>query len=381
MNNLMKRVVVIGAASTLLACAQFGYLQHSEIPVNADEAYAMGRQHHLLLRPEQALASYQAALRASPEHVRARNGLAALHADQGRYDEAIALWKSMTVSAAGADSAFLYSNLGYAYALRGDLAEAETALQKACVLDPLNPRAWTHLGVVLERMGDFKRAKKMRAQAATLIGHDLKSDYALVPPGSIASPEPLAGALANVGQDAAGQAAAGQWATTDIRQAENGVFMVKRVPASAPLTPTVVVAAEMPAVPATDFALPTQMNRRVLLEITNGNGVAGMASLLARSVGPHVRVVRLSNQKGYTVKETRVEYQLQYRAAAEKLAERYGASRMVVVGDTGKAEVRLVLGRDMLRFANAPGRPVAQGASSAVRASLPFSASLTRASR
>lgn len=381
MNNLMKRVVVIGAASTLLACAQFGYLQQAQTPVNADEAYAMGRLHHLSLRPEQAQASYEAALRASPEHLRARNGLAALYADQGRLDEAIALWQPMTVNAAGADSAFLYSNLGYAYALRGNLAEAETALQKACVMDPLNPRAWGHLAAVLEKMGESKRAAKMRAQAATLSGHDLKSDYALLPRDVAESSAMVARALDSTGQDAAGQTGGEHWATTDVRQADNGVFMLRRVAAGAPVSAAVVAAATVQAAPATRFALPTEMNRRVRLEISNGNGVAGMATLLARSVGPHVHVVRLSNQKGYAVKETRVEYQQQFRAAAEKLADRYGASRMVVVGETGKAEVRLVLGRDMLRFAGPAARAVRHGASSTMRETLPFSGSLTRASR
>lgn len=376
MNSLMKRVVIIGAASTLLACAQFGYLQQNQVPVNADEAYAMGRLHHLSLRPDQALASYEAALRASPEHLRARNGLAALHADQGRLDEAIALWQPMTVNAAGADSAFLYSNLGYAYALRGNLAEAEAALQKACVMDPLNPRAWGHLAAVLEKMGEFKRAAKMRAQAATLSGHDLKSDYALLPRDVAAASATVARAVDSAGQDGAGQAGGEHWAKTEVRQADNGVFMVRRVAASVPVAP-----AHVSAAPATHFALPTEMNRRVRLEISNGNGVAGMATLLARSVGPHVRVVRLSNQKGYAVKDTRVEYQPQFRAAAEKLADRYGASRMVVVSETGKAEVRLVLGRDMLRFAGPSARAVRHGASSTMRETLPFSGSHTRASR
>ncbi len=360
MNTLMKRLALLGAASTLLACAELGYLQQAPVGANAEEAYLIGRDYHLAMRRDDAMAYYQAALRATPGHHRARNGLAALYADQGKLDEAISLWQSLTAEASGPDHAYLYSNLGYAYALDGKLAEAEAALQKACVMDPLNARAWDHLGTVLERQGQHQRAKKMFLQAATLRGHDLKSDYAMVPPARPA----VARLPANLGQDPAGQKAADGWAQTEVREGDNGVYVLRRVAAAPAAKVAASYGMSSTAATATSpvrFTLPVNHVRPLLLEISNGNGVPGMAKALARNFGPEVKVVRLSNQKGFSVQQTRVEYLPAHRAAAEKLAERYGAARLVEVSETGKAEVRLVLGRDLPRVAAVMPRSLLNG--------------------
>ena len=357
MNTLIKRLALIGAASTLLACAELGYLQQAPVGVNAEEAYLIGRDYHLAMRRDDALAYYQAALRAAPGHHRARNGLAALYADQGKLDEAISLWQSLTAEASGPDHAYLYSNLGYAYALDGKLAQAEAALQKACVMDPLNARAWDHLGTVLERQGEHQRAKKMFLQAATLRGHDLKSDYAMVPPARVAA----ARLPANLGQDPAGQKAADGWAQTEVREGDNGVYVLRRVAAAPAPAPRDGMTAPASAASPVRFTLPLNALRPLLLEIRNGNGVPGMAKALAREVGPEVKVVRLSNEKGFSVRQTRVEYLPAHRAAAEKLAGRFGAARLVEVSETGKAEVRLVLGRDLPRVAGLSVRSLLNG--------------------
>lgn len=374
MNILMKRIVVAGTATVLLACAEFTYQQQPESAVNADEAYLIGRDFHLARRPEQALSYYQAALKVNPQHLRTRNGLAALYADQGKLDDAIALWLSLTKEVSGADSAYLFSNLGYAYALRGDLPKAEAALQKSCVMDPLNATAWEHLSAVLEKSGQHARARKMAAQAATLRGHDLKSDYALVPTARTPYDHGRV-------QDVAGQKVGAEWAQSEVQPGDNGVYVLKRVAARDVGRVAAPTPAAAPAPATSRFALPVVDGRPLMLEISNGNGVPGMAKALARNVGPHVRVVRLTNQKRFNVQQTRIEYQLPFREAAEKLAGRYGAGKIVEVAKSAGPDVRLVLGRDMPSIAAAPARSQGRAGDGLAQHALTFGSPQTRARR
>jgi hypothetical protein len=84
------------------------------------------------------------------------------------------------------------------------------------------------------------------------------------------------------------------------------------------------------------------------LEISNGNGRQGLARLMSRQLrDPGLKVVRLSNEKGFAVRQTRIEYQPAFRGVAERLAERFGAAKPVEVSLAGRANVRLVIGHDL----------------------------------
>lgn len=320
MTPAIKRLVIMCAGTLLFACADIGQRAHPADPVAwADQVYRSARAHHLARQYEQARVDYEEALRALPGHVNARNGLAVLAAEQGQLDTAIEHWEALTAGRSGVDSAFLFSNLGYAYHLRGDLVRAQAALENACLQDPLNYRAWHHLGNVLGALGHSARASAMHRQAMALRGHDFKSDYAAAPGAGVPAIEQ---AVRAGGQDDP------RWARTEIRQEENGMFVLERIEARA--------------------------RENVLLEISNGNGVRGMARALARSIGAgEGRVVRLTNQKGYGVRVTRVEYQAAFRLAAERLAERMGGVPMLKTGNVERADIRVVLGHDRV----APAKP------------------------
>ena len=183
MRASLQRFSVLCSAALLLACAG-GERQGAPLPLfaSADQAYQAGRSAHLAQHLDQAIVAYRAALQAMPGHVNARNGLAASHAERGQLGEAIALWQAILAERAGQsgpDDSFLYSNLGYAYLLQGQTSAAMAALEKACVLDPLNHRAWRHMGTALETAGQHARAKNMFAQAKALQAHDFQADYAV----------------------------------------------------------------------------------------------------------------------------------------------------------------------------------------------------------
>ncbi|WP_167225664.1 tetratricopeptide repeat protein [Massilia rubra] len=342
MRRTLTSTTLLIAGALLLACAGprsrvEGAHAPAAAPVSAEDAYLTGRGAHLARRHDAALAAYRAALARDPAHLKARNGLATLYAEQGDFARAIALWQTMTREGEGADgqvSAFLFSNLGYAHFLNGQFEQALAALEKACLLDPLNERAWDHLGGALEKVGQHQRAQQMYRQASALRTHDLKADYAVAGHAGVAA---IDSALKAGSQAPAPEP---QWDRTEVRQDASGVFVVQRVGAvmAAMPTPAAAIAAPVPAA----------RSGQALLEIRNGNGVAGMARSLAGTMDERaLRVVRLSNQKGFGVRQTRIEYQPEFREAAERLAQRFGAARVVAVGQIGRADVRLVIGRDM----------------------------------
>lgn len=391
MRPIVKTLSAACASALLVACADMGQFASSAAPgwsgVSADEAYALARQQHLASRLPAAIDSYHTALRVDPRHINATNGLATLYAEQGNYPKAISMWRELTLDMRDSPStAFIHSNLGYAYLLNGDFQLAIGELERACVLDPLSHRAWRHLGEALGKIGQEERASRMLHQAESLELHDLRGDYALTgsaPPGVVTD---IDTALLTAARVAPVPAAApsttrtdrvDQWPSTEIRQTGSAMFELHRPSAAVagtaatkpPKAPAPAVLAKLPArvdevaadppevdLTATRAPLPVAnrpedevVEPPVRLEIRNGNGITGMARSLSAAIADNrTQVVRLSNQKGFRVERTRVEYQPGFAEAAERLAERFGGEA-VQAAARGNVDLRLVLGRDLAR--------------------------------
>ncbi len=363
MHPTVKYLSSACAGALLIACAEIGPrgappAPPAQLAGAPDDAYVLGRQQHMANRYAAAIASYQDALRLAPRHVNATNGLATLYAEQGDFAHAIALWRQLTEgpgAPSGPGAAFLFSNLGYAQLLNGFWQQAVAALERACVLDPLNHRAWRHLGSALDKLGQGERAALMFRQASALEQHDFKADYALVRRGGGADSVAVADKLAAAGADG--------WAATEVRQTASGMFELRRsapgaAAPAAPVPPQQAVADDVPAPAAAAAAAPAPAAAAsapadepvTRLEIRNGNGVTGMARSLGRTMDePGLRVVRLSNQKGFNVEHTRIEYQSGLREVANRLAERFGNVAVLEVASCNNADVRLVIGRDLAR--------------------------------
>ena len=336
MRLTISRLAAASACLALGACAS--HVAHAPLlapPSDADAAYVAGRRHFDAGDLPAAQAAYELALRSAPRHVHARNGLAVLHAQRGEHAAAIAHWLALTQEAGTPrpQQAYLFSNLGHAYALSGRDALALPALEQACLLDPLNALAWQHLAQVLERLGQSERAAVMRRQAQSLQEHDLRRDTALLRGEEPAPASAPVQALAPVQEAPA-------MARIDIVQSD-GMARLRRVPAAARGAPVAALAPAVAATPAVGVARPR-------LEILNGNGVPGMAAALARSLaGAAVQVVRLGNDASFQVARTRVEYRPAQEQAARQLARRLGSQVQVLAADCPSSELRLILGRDL----------------------------------
>jgi len=257
-------------------------------------------------------------------------GLAAcapLQAPVGVEPGSLAVWRDLAASPpadAGPDTAYRFADLGSAYLRNGDYDAARVALERACLLDPLVAHSWELLGEALAALGQDARARQMLRQAASLRQHDLRADFAATGGQT---------AVAALGQ--AMETPQPGWAQAQIHVGVDGMMELRRIPASAPA----VQSALQP------LSLPPAVTR---LEISNGNGVTGMARALARRIdAPSLRVTRLSNQPGFAVRHTRIEYDAAHVDAARRLAQRVGSVYLQEVERRAPANLRLVLGRDL----------------------------------
>lgn len=374
MHPSVKTLSAACASALLVACADMGHLGKSaSVPgrpaISADEAYVVARQKHLAYRLPAAIDNYQAALRADPHHVNATNGLATLYAEQGNLPKAIGMWRELSIDAVDSPAtAFIHSNLGYAYLLNGDFQLAIASLERACVLDPFNHRAWRHLGNALAKVGQDERAQRMLRQADSLEHHDLHRDYALTSAAPLPAVTDIDTALAaaskaapaaapqqqpgkGVAVELAGAAApaAGvrldDFPATELRQTGSAMFELHR-PVRAPAP-----AAAVKPLPPPLARKPEEevIEAPARVEIRNGNGVTGMARSLSGAIdNAQLRVVRLSNEKGFAVERTRVEYQPGFADAAARLAERFNGEAVAAVAG-GNVDMRLIFGSDLAR--------------------------------
>jgi tetratricopeptide (TPR) repeat protein len=313
MQRPVQRFGLLCGACMLLACAAVRHAPPMSMPlapIGANEAYLMGREHQLARSSTDAVRLYRQALLADPQHINARNGLATALAEQGDFSGAVVIWQDLIAQLqgdAGPGAAYLFSNLGYAYFLAGQYAAAQQAQERACLLDPANPHAWQRLANTLDRAGDAQRALRIQRQALALLTHDLQRDAAL--------------AGADVPDDG--------WARVTLTAGADGLLTLQRTGAQAAGVGT----------PAPETAS---------LEISNGNGVPGMARAVAARVrDPALRLVRVTNADGFGVRRTRIEYQPALRAIAARLAQQVQPDAVLVEAPgTARTGLRLVLGHN-----------------------------------
>ena len=329
---------VVAPAAPAAPAASFG---------SAQGYYTLGRREHAAAHAPLARRAYEAALRLDPAHREARNGLAVLLAETGDYAGAIALWRELLTQSAGlppAEQGFLLGNLGYALYLKGDREEAVTTLVWSCLRDPLQPLAWEHLSAVLQTLGQTDLALQMMRQARMLRTHDLRGDYAVA--GGAAPPVPAA----------EGAREQSLWpadlAHTEVRSVGAALVEVRRIAAPqasppsapAPLRVSVSLPVSGPVAPVDISAQPG-----LRLEISNGNGVRGMAAAWARDskvtqVG--WQSVRLTNTRPFAVPVTRLEYGAHGEEVARLLSQRLGLPAPQAALDSARADLRIVLGWD-----------------------------------
>ncbi|MGB9990202.1 LytR C-terminal domain-containing protein [Massilia sp. SM-13] len=321
------------ACTALVSCSMLKQKAAPPAVASADAYYALGRGYHAEAKPQDAQRAYLLALQRDPRHADARNGMAVLLAERGEAAQAIAIWRKLAdETLPPRDRALVLGNLGNALARHGDKEEALYLLQKAAVLDPANADNWERLGAALQSAGEPEQAAVMQRQADSLRQHDIKADYALVA-------RTASSAAASAPTPAPALALAPPPALTLVP-----VPMPAPAPALALALPPVLTLAPVPMPAPVPGAAPGP-TLALHLEISNGNGVRGMAADWARKLrGGAWKSLRVTNSRPFVVARTRVEFAPQREAAARELAQRIGGAALQEVKTM--TDLRVVLGHD-----------------------------------
>jgi tetratricopeptide (TPR) repeat protein len=268
---------------------------------SAAAMYRLGQRFESEGRAERAIAAYREALRRDPLLVDAYTALGMVLAGQGRYGDAIRQFQAAVVLAPKSASA--HNNLGYAYLLDGAHQQAIRSLEEATRLDPQHAKSQENLRTA--------QAKLAAARPA---------------------PTPLASAT---------PPAAAETSALALVEVAPGIFELKvRTPQR-----------EIEARPLPPLPSKQSQSRSYTLEVSNGNGVSGLARRVAGWLaGAGIATARLTNQRPFVQRLTEVQYRDGYAAEAARLAgklehpARLVPSRSLADG----VDLRLVLGKDLL---------------------------------
>jgi tetratricopeptide (TPR) repeat protein len=279
----------------------------------ASSYYRVGRYHQERGDLELALMAYTYSIARDGTQLEARSAAAAIHAQQGRLDQAKAML--LAVVADYPSVALPYNNLGYVYYLQGDYATAATMLRKALALEGGNDRARNNLHLAEEAM------TRPAAPSGGSRGESILPKDAL-PAVAVSPPSPPVSA-----------------STMEVVELGPNMFELKR--RTAPLA--------IATMPPSAVALWPASGVASRVEIANGNGVAGMAKRMKKVLGRQgIPVSRLTNARPFRQVATTIEYRVGHAQHAEQLRNVLQGHAVLVAAPNlpKQADVRLVLGKD-----------------------------------
>ncbi len=143
-------------------------------PENPIYKTALGVVYLDLKQPAAAQKEFEQATALDPNYAEAHHNLALAHAEQGRFDQAVAGYRKALSFPTYTTPEVAYNNLGNAYLALGKLRESEEAFRAAIRLEGRLPAAHYGLGVVLQRQG---RSDEARASLRTAREIDPESPF------------------------------------------------------------------------------------------------------------------------------------------------------------------------------------------------------------
>lgn len=392
----LRPIVIALGACLLQACAapptqkELAMQPVLRVRHSADQTaatyYQLGKYHQERGNVDLARAAYAYSVELDGRQLEARNALAAIHAQQGRLEDAKVLLLQLVADYPAV--AHPYNNLGYVQYLQGNYDAAVSTLQRALVLDSENPRTRNNLQaakVELAKLGErpaialsstpaaIGTQGVLPAEASANTTANRKDEMLVTaasapvpPPSSIPVPavqRPAESVVSSPAPTPRTQELAVAIPPSvpqtrmEVVQVVPNVFELRPKPVMSPVVAEkqaekAVVAATAPvATPAITpsalaLAAATKPSR---VEIANGNGITGMAKRIKGVLGRYgIAVSRLTNDRPFKQLDTKIQYRTGYEQAAEglKLALRGHAVVVPVNHLSGNTDVRLVLGKD-----------------------------------
>lgn len=361
-----------GSGGALLDIQPVYSIRHSS--EKPEVLYQVGRYYQGQKRYDQALAAYERALKADPAFAEAQNGRGVIYARQGKYDQAIAEFKAALEHAPRA--AHIHNNLGYAFYLQGQYENAAASMEQAVALDPSNRRTHNNLGLAYAQIGNKTLARQESTASAELAAAPAAAGpqvevHAVAMEDSVTaiSQEPVAvpQEQSAVPVQAVAQKEVAVPEPVQLLVLPKDAGVIGRAESAAqPVSDAVATpaggyeAANLPVEPfatamqdaANEGRPQAQKNGALRIEISNGNGVTGMAKKVGgflKDLGYPVR--RITNDKPFSKPYTYVYYRDGYLDEALKLRADIPYT-LLPLKDGGLLKgihVRVVLGKDMVQ--------------------------------
>jgi len=286
--------------------------------------YLLGRYYQGKVQYVKAIDAYKEALVAKPNFVEVHNGLGVIYAIQGKFD--LAFQHFSTAIELAPKKSYLHNNLGYAYLVHGLEYEAVESFKMALQIDSNNEQARKNLITAFERLGfyeDILALKHIESESRKRDGSHVISDMS----GESFKPEP------------------------ELVQVSRNIYEYhhverKYVPQSA-----------IPAKAAS--SMPGRMNRNDLgdneftntrIEVSNGNGVTGMANQVSQFLEKFGAVgVRLTNHQTFQQLDTEIHYRSGSLSYANQLSTMLPKPAKIVASEELRSDiqVKVLLGKDL----------------------------------
>lgn len=321
--------------------------------------YERGKHYQMQGKRELAMASYEQALKLDRRHAEARNALATMYSEQGRYAEAESLLREGIAQSPAA--AYLHNNLGYIYFLQGKQMAAIEKFRTAISLDRRHEWAGNNLAraeaaLDLERRAAGNTAIPPSREATTTIAAFAVWDETQLLDANV---ESTAIAAARKPRDDPGQVAENSGVVAHVRSELAPEKPVANIPtnnSSAPLRTTVQLTKIKFTAETSVHAPVASVTGKFRLELANGNGITGFAKRMGEILGRQgITVHRLTNQPPYRQATTVIQYKDGFEREAEQIKNTLRGYAIVERADmSSRADVRVVIGKDIRSFLRWP---------------------------
>ena len=298
---------------------------------NPDSHYYLARYYQDRGNHREALIEFEKTIAIDPGYVKALNAMGVSYDYLKEFGRASECYRAALKL--DPNAAYVYNNMGQSLLLQGNYISAIEAIKKASALEGTNPRIHNNLGRAYARAGRYDLAIAEFEQGGRNV--------------------PAESALARVLHEAEGQPPAREVTTAAAGDGTNGFvtrvskFLQERWEGDVRHETTTL--AKVPQEPSAEG-----IAADVCVEVSNGNGVDGMA----RNVGDYLRkkgfrVTRVTNAGRFDVAGTRIYYEKDHAQAANLLAGQMpdvGKIEEVPRLDVPRIKVKLLLGKDMIRY-------------------------------
>ncbi len=352
-----------------------------------EQYYEIGRAYQKKAKYYQAVIAYQKSLRLDPAYTKSITGLATVFADQKLYIVSIPLFEQVTKLE---PNAINFNNLGYAYYLNQQFAEANRVLTQAITLDPGYMQAQKNLALVANNQPTAELAQDNvdtsnlpKAEASVAVANNVVDSNATVVPNAVAQNVDTQIIASNIIViETKPQAKMVQTASSvyelsldpqlnSVAKAEPVITANVHTSQTSPIVekPNNLLAAisggirfkHAPAInklfdlASNSIASFNVSDSNKFVEIINGNGIKGIAKAVAGKFKESgIMQLKVADAKRFNQMKTHIQYKSGHREDAMNLNRNLLNKPYLIRNDNLPNDValRLVLGRDLIQAVN-----------------------------